>query len=157
MFHCKLSKTWLRKKLYIRELIDLNYTFNMPFIASPEAKATINGCFLFQFHNDIHSKILPIFLEMFFRHFIKMNLNAYFKCSLTSRINKLRDTAIELGSKCSFLNTWNSLLNINGSVNCNLISWFFSSFKNLRATLKNTNHPVVTRICKFKSLKRRRV
>ena len=46
----------------------------MPFIASPEAKATINGCFLFQFHNDIHSKILPIFLEMFFSHFIKMNM-----------------------------------------------------------------------------------
>ena len=76
----------------------------MPFIASPEAKATINGCFLFQFHNDIHSKILPIFLEMFFSHFIKMNMTeknelSYFKCSLTSRISKLRDTAIELGSK----------------------------------------------------------
>ena len=40
-----------------------------------------------------------------------------FKCSLASRINTLRDTAIELKSKDIFFKTWKSLLNNNGSLN----------------------------------------
>ena len=46
----------------------------MPFKVSPKAKAIINGGFIFQFHNSIDSKILHTLLEMFFRHFIKMNM-----------------------------------------------------------------------------------
>ena len=90
----------------------------MPFKVSPKVKAIIKGGFIFQFHDGINSKILPALLEKFFRHFIKMNMIiselSYFKCILASRINKLRDTAIELGSKYTFFKTWNSLLNNNG-------------------------------------------
>ena len=32
----------------------------MPFKVSPKAKAIINGDIIFQFHNDIHSKTLPV-------------------------------------------------------------------------------------------------
>ena len=69
----------------------------------------------------------PYFLRNVFQAFYKdeydrINKLSYFKCSLASRINKLRDTAIELGSKCTFLKTWNSLLNNNGSLNYSLIS-----------------------------------
>ena len=66
---------------------------------------------------------------------------------------ELRDTAIELGSKYTFFKTWNSLLNNNGSLNYSLISWFFLSLKNLRVTLKNTNHPVITSITYGKTLR----
>ena len=37
--------------------------------------------------------------------------------SLASRLKKLRDTAIELGSKDTFFKTWNSLLTNIGSLN----------------------------------------
>ena len=48
MFHCKLSKTTLD---FISGLINLNYTFNMPFKVSPKAKskAIINGTFISHF------------------------------------------------------------------------------------------------------------
>ena len=32
----------------------------MPFKVSPQAKVIINGDFIFQFHDDVHSKILPM-------------------------------------------------------------------------------------------------
>ena len=123
----------------------------MPFKVSPKAKAIINGDFIFQFHDGIHSKILTTLLEMFFRQMFfrhkdeydRINELSYFKCSLASRINKLRDTAIELGSKYTFFKTWNSILNNNGSLNYSLIRWFFSSLKNLRVTLKDTKHLVI--------------
>ena len=51
-----------------------------------------------------------------------MNEFLYFKCLLASRISKLRDTAIELGSKYTFLKAWNSLLNNDGSLNYSFIS-----------------------------------
>ena len=40
--------------LYIRGLINLNYTFNMPFKVSLKVKAII-----FRFHGSVHLKILP--------------------------------------------------------------------------------------------------
>ena len=32
----------------------------------PKAKAIIDGDFIFQFHDDVHLKILPTLLEVFF-------------------------------------------------------------------------------------------
>ena len=52
----------------------------------------------------------------------KINKHSHFKCSLSSCIKKLRDTAAELGSKYTFFKTWNSLLSNNGSLNYSLIS-----------------------------------
>ena len=52
----------------------------------------------------------------------EINKHSYFKCSLSSCIKKLRDTATELGSKYTFFKTWNSLLSDNGSLNDSLIS-----------------------------------
>ena len=56
-------------RFYIRGLITLNYTFNMPFKGSfNKAKAIINGGFIFQFHNGIHiRKFSLLSLEMFFK------------------------------------------------------------------------------------------
>ena len=85
-----------------------------------------------------------VFQAFYKNEYDRINELSYFKCSLASRISKLsRDTSIELGSKCTFLKTWNSLLNNNGSLNYSFISWFLSSFKSLRVTLKNTNHPII--------------
>ena len=61
----------------------------------------------------------------------RINKLSYFKSSLASGINKLRDTAFELGSKYTFFKTWNSLLNNNGSL----------------------NHPVITSITYGKTLR----
>ena len=121
----------------------------MSFKVSPKAKAIINGGFIFQFHDGIRSKILPTVLEMFFRHFIKMNMTEQMNSHLLnavwySRINKLRYTAIELGSKYTFFKTWNSFRNNIDSLNYSLSNWLFLSLKNLRVTLKNANHPVIT-------------
>ena len=102
----------------------------MSFKVSPKHKTIINGGLVFQFHDGIRSKILPTLLELFFKHFIKMDMAEWMNShilnrTLASRINKLRDTAIELGSKYTFSKA------------------FFSSPKNFRVTLKNTNHPVI--------------
>ena len=84
---------------------------------------------MFHFHDGIHSKILPTLLEIrnvfqaiYKDEYDRINELSYFKCSLTSGINKLRDTAIELGSKYTFFKIWNSFLNNNGSLNYSLIS-----------------------------------
>ena len=53
--HRKLSKTTLD---FFSRLINLNYTFNMPFKISPKGKTIINGGFISQFYDDIFSKIL---------------------------------------------------------------------------------------------------
>ena len=71
IFHWKLSKTTLD---FISGLINLDYTFNMPFKVRPKAKAIINGGFISKFHDDVHSKILPTLLEEFLRHFIKIDM-----------------------------------------------------------------------------------
>ena len=62
VFHCKLPKTTLD---FIRRLIILNFTFNISFKVSPEAKVIINRGFIFQFHDEVHSRILPTLLETF--------------------------------------------------------------------------------------------
>ena len=87
-----------------------------------------------------------VFQAIYKDEYDRINQLSHFKCSFASGINKLRDTAFELGSKYTFFKTWNSLLNNNGSLNYSLISWFFLSLKNLRVTLKNTNHTVITSI-----------
>ena len=68
-------------RFYIRGQINLNYTFNVAFKVSLKAKAIINGGFIFQFHDAIHSKSLPTLLEMFFRHFVRWmsSLTSYMK------------------------------------------------------------------------------
>ena len=74
----------------------------------------------FQLHNGIHLKILPTILEGFLRHlsycyrkafneaYDKINEFSNVKYNLVSRFNKLQDTATELGSKDTFLRTWDS-------------------------------------------------
>ena len=44
IFYCNLSKTTID---FVTRLINLNYTFNMPFQVIPKAKAIINGGFIF--------------------------------------------------------------------------------------------------------------
>ena len=94
-----------------------------------------------------------VFQAIYKDEYDRINELSYFKCSLASGINKLRDTAIELPSKYTFFKTWNSLQIYNGSLNYSLISWFFLSLKNHRVTLKETNHPVITSITWGKTLK----
>ena len=78
-----------------------------------------------QSHDGIHLKIIPTLLEMFLRHLSYFCRKAFyedcdkiikfsnFKCGLVSRFNNFQDTTTELGSKDTFLKTWNSLLNYN--------------------------------------------
>ena len=67
------------------------------------------------FHNSIHLKILPTLIEVFLRHIIYCQTKAFyeneydkinelwnFKWNLASHINKIRDGAIELGSRDLF-------------------------------------------------------
>ena len=49
----------------------------------------------------------------FYEGYGKINEFLNFKYNFVSRFNKLQNTAIELGSKDTFLRTWNSLLNYN--------------------------------------------
>ena len=83
-----------------------------------------------QFCYGVHLKILPIILEVFLRHFSYWRRKAFhedgydkidelsnFRCNPVSHFNKLRDTSNNLGSKETFLSTWNPLLNNNGTLN----------------------------------------
>lgn len=106
IFHWKLPKTTLE---LITGLINVNCTFNTPFKVSHEAKVILNGGLISQFPDSIYSNILPALLESVSQTFYKdgydkINEVSYFKRSLASNINKLRDTAIDLGSK-TFLKT----------------------------------------------------
>ena len=86
---------------------------------------------------DNHLKILPALLEVFLRHlsycrrkafneaYDKINEFSNFKNNLFSRFNKPQDNDTELGSKDTFLRTWNSLLNYDQSLNIQF-DWFFS-------------------------------
>ena len=67
----------------------------------------------------------------------KINEFPNFKYNLTSRFNKLQDTATELGSEDTFLKTWNSLLNCYQSLINNLIYCFL--FVMPQSNSKNTN------------------
>ena len=104
-FHCKL----LLKPPYISKLINLNYAFKI------SLSVIIIGT-KSQFHNGIHLKILFILIIVFLRHFTysqrrefyegkneKVKEISNFKYNHASHINKIRDTAIELGSRDSFL------------------------------------------------------
>ena len=54
-----------------------------------------------------------IFFIAFYEGYGKINKFLNSKYNFVSRFNKLQNTAIELGSKDTFLRTWNSLLNYN--------------------------------------------
>ena len=80
-------------------------------------------------HDGIHLKIVPKIWEAFLRHhsychekafneaYDKFNEFSNFKYNLVSRFNKLQDTDTELGSKDTFLRTWNSLPKYNRNLN----------------------------------------
>ena len=74
LFHCKLFKNTLD---FIRGLINLNYFFNMLFKASPKTKVVINVGFILQFHDGVHSKILPslrsVFQAFYKEGYVKIN------------------------------------------------------------------------------------
>ena len=90
----------------ITGLINVNCNFNTPFKVSHEAKVILNGGLISQFHDSIYSNILPESVSQTFYKdgYEKINEVSYFKRSLASNFNKLRDTAIDLGSK-TFLKT----------------------------------------------------
>ena len=124
IFHCRLSQTTLD---YINKLINLNYTFRTPF------RISIKGILMAtssRTHDGIKLEILQILIEVFLRHvnfcrrkafygdgYDKISELSNFKGSRLSRLNKLKDMSVELGSKESFLRKWNSLLNTNGTLN----------------------------------------
>ena len=100
-------------------------------------------------YDEIHLKILPTLSEVLLRYLSycpmkvfndahdKINEFSNFKYNLTSRFNKLQDTATELGSEDTFLKTWNSLLNCYQSLINNLIYCFL--FVMPQSNSKNTN------------------
>ena len=68
-----------------------------------------------QFHIGVHLKTVATLMQVFLRHityvegkpFMKMNMTNIselpnFKCNVAFHISKIRDTAIELGSRGSF-------------------------------------------------------
>ena len=57
ILYCKLSKTTLGF-INISGLINLNCAFYTPFKVSPKVKAVINGGFISQFHDGLHSTII---------------------------------------------------------------------------------------------------
>ena len=81
-------------------------------------------------HEDIRLEILPILTEVFVRHlsfcrrkafyeegYNKINELDNYKRNLISQFKTLRDKAMELGSKESFLKKWNFLLDRKKSLN----------------------------------------
>ena len=103
-FYCKLFKVTLD---YISELINLSYSFNLPFKFSLKTIKRAPS----QFYDGVHLKILPTLLEVILMHLFKachedgydkINELSNFKCGLLSFFNKLKDTANELGSKNFF-------------------------------------------------------
>ena len=78
-------------------------------------------------HNGVKLEILPTLVEVFLRclsfcrrkafydgdGYNKISELSNYKGKLISRFNAMREMSTELGSKRSFLNRWNSLLNIN--------------------------------------------
>ena len=104
IFYCKLSKV---TPDYISELINLNYSFNIPFRFS--LKTIIMGSFSIlwwcTFKNS--TKILEVILMHLFKAchedgYDKINELSNFKCNLVSCFDKLKDTANEISSKKLF-------------------------------------------------------
>ena len=50
--------------VFFSGMAQYNLHFNMSFKVSPKAKVSINGGFIFQFHDSIHLKILPRILPL---------------------------------------------------------------------------------------------
>ena len=81
-------------------------------------------------YEDVRLEILPILIEVFLRHlsfyrrkafyedgYKKINELDNYKGNLISRFKTLKDKAMELGSKKSFLKKWKFLLDRNKSLN----------------------------------------
>ena len=81
-------------------------------------------------HDGIKLEILPTLIEVFLRHlhfcrrkafyeddYSKINELTNYKGNLVSRFRTLRDKAIEMGSKESFLKKWKLLLDRKESLN----------------------------------------
>ena len=68
----------------------------MTFKVNPKAKAVINGACMFQFYDGMHSKILPTLLEIFFRHFIKMNMTELMNSHILNVVLLLVSTNSEI-------------------------------------------------------------
>ena len=124
IFHCKLSQNTLN---FINRLISQNYKFQSPFQIS--IKDILTGL-SFTTYEDVRLEILSILMEVFLRHlsfcrrkafyedgYNKINELDNYKGSLISRLKTLRDKAMELGSKESFLKKWKFLLDRKESLN----------------------------------------
>ena len=97
IFYCKLSKVTLD---YISELINLNYSFNLPFKFSLKTIKWAPS----QFYDGVHLKILPTLSEVILTHLFKachkdghdkINEISNFKYGFVSFFSKLRVTANE--------------------------------------------------------------
>ena len=117
IFHCKLSQNTLN---FINRLINENSKFQSPFKVS--IKDILMGLF-YKIHDDVRLEISPILIEVFIGHSSfcrrkafygdgsnKINELDNYKRNLISRFETIRDKAMELGSKESFLKKWKFLL-----------------------------------------------
>ena len=127
IFQWKLSQTTLN---FINELINRNYTFQSPFQLF---KICIRDILMGNSSHSNHGvklEILPTFIEVFLRHlsfcwrkafyengYNKIHELSNYKGNLISRFNVLCEMSTAFGSKKSFLKKWNSLLNINKTLN----------------------------------------
>ena len=120
IFQCKLSQTTLN---FINELINRNYTFQFPFKICIRDILMGNSS---HSHDGVKLEILPTLIKVFLRHlsfcrrkafyedgYNKIHELSNYKGNLISRFNVLCEMSTELGSKKSFHRKWNSLLNIN--------------------------------------------
>ena len=91
--------------------------------------------------DGVKLEILPTLIEVFLRHLIFCRRKAFYedgynkihelsnyKRNLISRFNVLQEMSTALGSKKSFLKKWNSLLNINGTLNIKFQSLYSSNY-----------------------------
>ena len=120
IFQCKLSQTTLN---FINELINRNYTFQFSFKICIRDILMGNSS---HSHDGVKLEILPTLIKVFLRHlsfcrrkafyedgYNKIHELSNYKGNLISRFNVLCEMSTELGSKKSFHRKWNSLLNIN--------------------------------------------
>ena len=110
ILYCKLTKV---TPDCIIELINLNYSFNISFKFNLKTM-TLGSFWILWWCTSLKNStnILEVILIHLFKAchengYDKINVLSNFKCSLVSCFNKLRDTANDLGSKKTFLKTWN--------------------------------------------------
>ena len=124
IFHYKLSQNTLN---FINEIINHSYDFQSPFKIGIKDILMGTSCHT---HDGVKLEILLTLIEVFLRHlsfcqrktfyedgYNKINELSNSKGNLISRFNTLRDMAIELDLKESFLKKWNLLINLNGTLN----------------------------------------